>query len=361
MNFNLYIHGTPDGRYNQYPYDYTAPMLEEWQKGDNGTQMVIYRKMDLVYYDFVEKLNDKGDKIGLCIVFNNAQLLRPKLLIDFFNDIVDNYLIKSGEIIRYGGDGKIHYNIHKFNEAIKSYQRIISIINSELETNEVKYGIVPLTSSYNGYNTYDCIDYKSSDEQIVALTNKHNKVLVKDSYSAENSYFNQLISNLRTENISAKNKIKELESEIDKVNRQKKQYKWVAILGIIVVIFGVVLWNKVLFPAEVTRYEAGEFVYYGPIKDKKPHGVGVAIYHEDDEYGRKFYIGNFDDGIRNDNEAMLLYRSGDYFYGKMKNDKFDSGLFYKRSDGTYFDGLFENDQPYNGTWYDHKKAYELNY
>ncbi len=230
MNFNLYINGTPEGRYNQYPNDYTASLIDEWQRGAKGTRLVIYRKMNLVYYSYTEQLNDAGNCIGFCVVFNNARVLKPKLLIQFFKTVVENYLVKSGEIIKYSEDGKIHYNLRAFNERTKAFDKLKELINSELDTNEGKYGIIPLDSIYNGINSFDSIDFSASDAQIIALTNKHNKVIINDANGAENSYLNKLIAGMRAENVAAKEKIKTLESEIEKVNRQKKQYRIVVLL-----------------------------------------------------------------------------------------------------------------------------------
>ena len=235
MNFNLYIYGTPEGRYNQYPNDYTASLLEEWQKGVKGTRLVICRKMDLVYYGYTERLNSEGNCIGFCVVFNNARVLKPKLLIQYFRTVVEGYLVKSGDIIKYSDDGKIHYNLRKFNEGIRSFDKLKDLINSEFDANESKYGIVPLDSIYNGINSFETIDSNATDSQILALTNKHNKVIINDANGAEDSHIHKLIASMKAENVVAKEKIKNLESEVEKVNRQKRQYRMVVFLVLVVV------------------------------------------------------------------------------------------------------------------------------
>lgn len=112
-------------------------------------------------------------------------------------------------------------------------------------------------------------------------------------------------------------------------------------------------------PSEVTRYQTGEFIYYGPLKNRKPHGVGLAIYPENDYDGRKYYIGNFDDGERQDDEAVLFYQNGDYFYGSMKGDEWNRGVFFSNSTSSHFEGSFHNNIPYNGTWFTHQKLYDV--
>ena len=96
------------------------------------------------------------------------------------------------------------------------------------------------------------------------------------------------------------------------------------------------------------------------MKNKKPHGVGVAIYPINDKDGRKYYIGRFKNGVRDDTNAILFYQDGDYYYGSMKGDKWDNGMLYMNSDRSHFKGIFAGDNiPYNGIWYDHRKAYSL--
>lgn len=114
-----------------------------------------------------------------------------------------------------------------------------------------------------------------------------------------------------------------------------------------------------MFPSEVTHYETGEFVYYGPLQDGKPNGVGVAIYPANDKDGRKYYIGNFKKGERQDSAAILFYQDGDYYYGQMTGDKWVKGMLYMNSDNSHFVGTFQDNNPYTGNWYDHKKLYRL--
>lgn len=358
MILRNYLFSKEFDTYQQYPNDIAKQFLNQITSNQlSADQIVIHRDGNLIYYAYIQRVST-NKVFGHCIVTGDI-CININELYDLFHESFEQAAYK-GVLFSFDSTGKICKQTENFsnegaevNEFFKDFNRIAGRKPLWKSIGSIDYSVSKDSKIYLSLTD------DSNDKIVEAIEHYHNIIITIENPLA--SSYSNIVKQLNLDKEELNSRIEHLSNENDELLKTKKQYKWVAILGIIVVIFGVVLWNKVLFPAEVTRYEAGEFVYYGPIKDKKPHGVGVAIYHEDDEYGRKFYIGNFDDGIRNDNEAMLLYRSGDYFYGKMKNDKFDSGLFYKRSDGTYFDGLFENDQPYNGTWYDHKKAYELNY
>lgn len=88
------------------------------------------------------------------------------------------------------------------------------------------------------------------------------------------------------------------------------------------------MWNKVLFPDIVTNYDAGEYMYYGPMENGKPNGIGIAIYPKNDKMKRLYYYGNFTDGQRVDSAAIMFYKDGSYFRGSMNNDKWFKGIFF---------------------------------
>lgn len=162
---------------------------------------------------------------------------------------------------------------------------------------------------------------------------------------------NKKITSLRSEN-------KQLRAENKELMRKQRNTTWVGVLSVVVVMLGVVIWNKVLYPSEVTKKDMGEYVYYGPMQNGKPNGVGVAIYHENDKDNRRFYYGNFTDGKRVSEDAMLFYNDGSYFYGSMDEDQWQQGLFYD-TNMEHFQGKFWNNVPYEGTWYKHVKAQEV--
>lgn len=83
MNFSFYIIGTPEGRYSQYPDDYTAPTLSNLQEGVDGARLVIYRDMDLVHYVYTERIGTNAI-LGFCLIFNKVRISKPTQLIQLF-------------------------------------------------------------------------------------------------------------------------------------------------------------------------------------------------------------------------------------------------------------------------------------
>ncbi|WP_075556668.1 hypothetical protein [Parabacteroides timonensis] len=235
MNFNFYILGTPEGRYNQYPDDYTAPILVGMQKNLKGSRLVIHREMNLIQYVYTEQIGS-NNFIGFCLIFNNIRLLKPKQLIKLFRLIIEERLVNSGRIIRYVANGELQFNIKLFSEEIKEIESLKVFINTELEVNEEKYEIEVLKTIYNGVKSSDTIDINSTDSEIILLSNQYNTVFVSDDMGIENGYIHQVITSIREQNIAAKKEIEKLQDEIVKLKRQKKQYNKVILLFLLMII-----------------------------------------------------------------------------------------------------------------------------
>lgn len=253
MNFSFYILGTPEGRYSQYPDDYTASTLAGLQEGMAGARLVIYRDMDLVHYAYTERLGN-NNIIGFCIIFNKARIQRPRQLIKLFRFIIEKRLVESGEVIKYTENGELKFRVKTISECVKAYGQLKGFLNSEFENNASKYNIVPLTSIYNGIKSTGELDRSASDGQIVAMTNLHNKVIVNDESGIEHGYIPQVISSLRTQNQQANETIACLQENNAKLERKKNQYRYVILLTLIVIGCCV-----------------GLYLFYNEVNDKEAH------------------------------------------------------------------------------------------
>lgn len=234
MNFSFYILGTPEGRYSQYPDDYTASTLASLQEGMKGARLVIYREMDLMHYAYTERISNNSI-IGFCLVFNKARVLKPRQLIKLFRFIIEKRLVEAGDIIKYTDDGELKFKIKAFNECSKEFDRLKGYINSEFENNSSKYGIELLDSTFNGIFTTEEVDLNASDGQIIALTNQHNKVIVDDDIGIEHGYIPQVISSMREQNLKANEEIRHLQEENAALDKKKKQYRYVVLLSLLII------------------------------------------------------------------------------------------------------------------------------
>lgn len=365
MKPQVYFFGTLPSGFSSYPGDHTKTFFEEFLKrSKNQLQIVVHREDNLLHYGYVRKLNNKYFGICVCIdrVYNNIDNL--------FNILDDIYasMVKKGDILKMDAQHKVDWALKNYADESVSLNEYTRLIITGLNLNSNNSQELPPIDFSISVN--DCLDIslESSKNEIIDATKRYsNLYIVKTNAEIERvtgfvntiENKNKEIGKLKQEIQNQRRKNSDLSSQLTKVKAQQRNMMWVSVLGAIVLILGVVIWNKVLFPSEVTHYETGEFVYYGPLKNGQPHGTGVAIYPTDDKDGRKYYIGNFVNGERQDTAAILFYQDGDYYYGVMTGDKWDRGILYMNSDNSHFTGTFDDNNPYNGTWYDHKKLYKL--
>lgn len=91
------------------------------------------------------------------------------------------------------------------------------------------------------------------------------------------------------------------------------------------------------------------FTYTGQVNaDKKPNGQGTAKYTDSE---KDTYTGKFQNGMRVDKDATLLFKNGDTYKGSFVTDQFDEGVYTIKDDGSFFKGKFKDYQPYDGGWY----------
>ena len=353
MNCNIYFFIVTHKGYSQYPDNYSKDIILNILATTDGkkdiSQLTISQKGKLAYVTYLFWYAE-SKSFGICCEYNGVVPTNVEYLLDFYDKIL-NEILERGELLHYNSAGRIVSDVGEICERIDIFNYYNAYILNRLLDKDAGFKPIPTHSFISKKDDKIKLAIKDAQCKLVDYLCTYDNVII----CRENPY----VKGVEKVLVESCERISKLETELTRLNNQKKQYKLVVFLGIIVFVFGTVLWNKVLFPSVVTHHETGEFVYYGPMKNKKPHGVGVAIYPVDDKDGRKYYIGEFVDGERDDNDAILFYKTGSYFYGKMEGDEWKDGIFYRCSDGTFYKGTFKDNLPFNGSWYGHNKNYDV--
>lgn len=356
----IYYFGSLPSGFTSYPGDHTKTFLEEFlERSKNEVQIVVHREEQLLYYGYVRKTGNGlfGICIGLDHIYNDVRYLF-KLLDDTYAS-----MIKRGDILKMTPNFTIEWAIKSFaseSVALNEYSRQIT---ENLKISEPgKKELPPIDYSISINECLDICLQDGQDKMIDAINRYPNVYIAKTNAEIEKvTGFFHITRELRNEIKTHQNKISELSAQLTKAKAQQRNIVWVSVLGSIALIFGIVIWYKVLFPSEVTHYETGIFTYYGPMKDGKPEGSGVAIYPDDDKDGRKFYVGNFQNGLKEDTEGMLFYKNGGFFFGHISDTILVEGTEFNNSANCCFKGKYNNSEPSDGVWYDMVKAYSLKY
>lgn len=367
----IYFFGTLPGGFSSYPQDHTKAFFQEFLKrSKNVLQIVVYRKDNLLHYGYVRKFGNNYFGICICIdrIYNDVGFLF-KVLDDVFADMV-----KKGVILKMTPKASIEWSLKNYASESAAIHEYSKQIIRKLNVSNSNTQVLPPANFSVSIN--DCLDLslESGKDKITEATKCYsNLYIVKTNAEIERvtgfihtiKDKNKEIDSLKQEISGQKKKYAALSAQLTKAKVQKRNIVWTSMLGSVVLILGFIVWNYVLFPDVVTNYKTENFNYYGPLKDGKPHGVGVAIYPENDEDGRMLYVGNFNNGIREDStDAVLSYKSGSFFYGQVKNDSLKSGMFFYRKEGRnntdgsqevtrHFEGTFENNKAFEGVVYLH--------
>lgn len=233
MNFNFYIFGNPQA-YSQYPQDYTKDIFFPVCKNLEGARGVIYRDNALVYYIFAESLGD-GRYIGLCLIFNNAQATKPKNLFNFMREVIESYAVKGDRYLKYNAQGKIEFTTSDFCYELKSYEYLKSVIGSKL-AGDNNFDISPLTSNYSGENKTETLASSATSSEMLRLSNRINRVVIDDSVGISHDSTNKLIVSLREDINKRDDTIRELKKTVSELEKQKKQYRRVVFLFLVLLV-----------------------------------------------------------------------------------------------------------------------------
>lgn len=362
MNNSIYVFGSLENGFTQYPNDYTENVfVKMYELARSKSQIVIHRDGSLMYYGYIRKLDIKSQYIGLCVLLNDAMFTNLNSLFTIFENAVAD-MVARGEILQFNDNGEISSNTGYLHGKQHEVERVIAAVKNDVFTNNTASKKLPPIQYDIAKTSVKNFSIDQRIEEIVDASYKYGYTCVfkekNFNTTGINSYQN-VLKRIKKENVEIKKQYEEQKKLNTKLENKQKNTLLVGVLSVVIAILAVILYFTVINPSEVTHYETNEFVYYGPLKNKKPHGVGVAIYPDNDAAGRKFYIGNFEEGKRHDENAMLLYQDGDYYYGSMDDDKWKQGMIYMNSDNSHFVGTFKDNEPFTGTWYDHQELYEL--
>ena len=357
MLASVYLFGELGAGYTQYLDDYTRHIFKEFAKKIKvDTQLLIHREDNTVYYVYIRRLHS-NKYIGMCYVVSGVLITAYKQLFEIFERTLDT-IVTRGIILEFTEDGHITSSLEKLYLCKAEFAQIADYLKMQFEhiDNSYIYPLPPINYAINTSESriYNIIDSVSEIRNAIGL---YSYVYIQKNKDYESDSLKSYTNILRSHHKKIKN-LEETNSELHKraikAENAQRNTKWVAILSIAALILGLVVWNKVLFPGEVTKKDMGQFVYYGPMENGEPNGVGVAIYHENDADGRLYYYGNFTNGQRIDENAIMFYKDGSYFKGSMNEDKWFKGLFFD-VEMEHFIGEFKDNIPWNGEWYKHVK------
>ncbi|HRF86073.1 MAG TPA: hypothetical protein PLN34_05870 [Alloprevotella sp.] len=241
MNSSVYIFGELSSGYTQYPEDSSSYVLKTLYRHCKApTQIVIHRDGGLMHYCYIRKLDD--DKyIGFCIAVSGYYLSKIDVLFSLFENTIER-VVKQGVIIHFSENGTLATSIgvlRNEEEELESLTENLRIgfeefckISKPLPRTD--YGIAKDSIKEH------CISDGSQDIVRASYSYGFTYIYKDEDYDTVriNSY-KGVLRRLSEENDRLKKKNGEFQEENKKVLRQKKQYRYVLILMILILFCGI--------------------------------------------------------------------------------------------------------------------------
>lgn len=237
----VYIFGVFDNGYTQCPNDSTSEIFKGiYSCSKAKTQIVIHRDDNLMYYCYIRKLDEKK-YVGFCYVYTGLYVAKIDSLFSLFENIVE-IMANKGEIVHYAEDGRLTTSL-KF---LYKNSEDVALLSKKLD------------SSFNALSQstkrLPPIDFSVAEGSTVSFSvNDPNSEIVKASYTFTNTYiykdkdyntvqinsYKSVLSRINETNLSLRKENKELQDKNQEILRQKKQFRNVILLILVVIGCGV--------------------------------------------------------------------------------------------------------------------------
>lgn len=228
MNFSLYVLGTPNG-YDQYPLDTNSSKFQRVLTScKTESQLSVFRTNQLIQYVYVRKVPSSNSLyLGFCLALTGVYCLNCHTLNDLFDAVFYDVLMK-GELLRFQKD-KYSYTVSKFADNADEIKRINKFFKTKLESELGKLFVIIPPTFRIGNGPYT-LSLKETASDINDSISQHEVVhLVNDEKSvSELERTQKMLSDMYS-------KHQKLEAEYKKVLNQKKNFKLVAVLSLIVI------------------------------------------------------------------------------------------------------------------------------
>ena len=235
MNASVYLFGEFNSGYSQYPDDYASSIFLKFSaNAKSTTQIAIHRDGNLVYYGYIRKLQ-QDRYIGLCVVLNGLILKRIDGLFSLFENTISN-LVTNGKLIHFNEQGDLVTSVEK----LYLNREEIELLTESLRVGFKKFEAysAPLPAVSYGTSKDSCKDFVVDDEQEKIIkssyTNGYTYIYKSKGFNtAQLNSYKGVLSRSYKEKQELAAKLGALEKEHAKTLKQKKQFKYVIIMFVI--------------------------------------------------------------------------------------------------------------------------------
>lgn len=235
MNSSIYVFGNLAKGYTQYPTDSTVEIFQnEYIKSTSPAQIVVHRDGNLMYYSYILTFGDHY--LGFCTVNNGTAYVDFEKMFGIYESLIER-LVESGYLIGLDEKG----DIRPLGTELYLSSEELNFITDYLTEDFKKLSTISLPSVDYSISRESTANMSLADGNAAILQSTYSNsytIVHKDEYWASehvNSYRN-VLKNLSAEKEQLATEVKELSSKLSKTERQKKQFRWIAVLGLTLIV-----------------------------------------------------------------------------------------------------------------------------
>lgn len=241
MNASVYLFGELSSGYSQYPDDYASSIFRKFAANAKSiTQIAIHRDGNLVYYGYIRKLQ-QNKYIGLCVVLNGLLLKRIDGLFSLFENTISN-LANKGMLIHFNEQGELVTNVERLYLNREEIELLTELLRAGFKGLESI--MIPLPAVNYGIAKDSCKNFVVDDnlDEIIKSSYSNGYTYIYKSKGYNTTQLNSAIgvlNKLYKEKQELRKRLESLEKEHAKTLKQKKQFKYVIILFVILLGCGI--------------------------------------------------------------------------------------------------------------------------
>lgn len=239
MNCSTYIFGELSEGYSQYPEDSSSNIFKSiYSKCNAPSQLIIHRDDSMMYYVYIRKLDTKR-YIGLAVAINGYYFTQIGSLFSSFEKQIEQ-LAERGIIINYSKGGDLTTSLSSLKKEEEEVMEYANYLQGEISSIRTvrKIPHADYTVSINSQKIFNEND-NNNDIVKASYTFGFTVILKQDNYDTirSTSYRNTL-RQLNAQNESLTKEIYKLKETNKKILRQKKQFKKVIFLFLLLIASG---------------------------------------------------------------------------------------------------------------------------
>ena len=268
MNFSLHITSLWGKSFDAYPLDSKADYLKYLSTDGDGSNIAVWVEGGVIYYYSFFKL--PGESVfGILLSFKDLVITEPAKLLKLLSDLVAEGMPRKATILKYDTDGNLIFANPKLADSPDAVENLRNEIFKILSSNRSRLGVksmnIPSLPSPKDVTAVRKSEDFAKIENLIF--NEYNAVIMSDGNVWQDNATYSVISGLQTQIEEKDGEIVSLKGDVAKLERARKQYRFVIVMLAFLCIAGIGLFrlNRTLNETAYSLSQANDTIvsYHG--------------------------------------------------------------------------------------------------